>query len=184
MRRVERREEKRRIAARAVERVHSRSSVALGNGSTTYELARLLGGFTDLTVLTPNIPIALALAEFPSVQTLVPGVTMRSGEASMIGPEAIDAIEQFYFDLAIIGAGGVEPSIGVTEYNSDEATVIRTMVRRSAECIVLADSSKLGRIAPVVVSELERVNGMITTTEADPSIVADLRAAGVEVELT
>jgi hypothetical protein len=28
------------------------------------------------------------------------------------------------------------------------------------------------------------VNGMITTTEADPSIIADLRAAGVEVELT
>ena len=177
----ERREEKERIARHVVGQVREGSSLALGNGSTTLSVAALLGSYSRLTVLSPSLHIALVLAQFPAVTTLLPGITVRSGEASMVGPEAARAVADFFFDLCIVGAAGVDPSIGVTEHNVDEASVIRAMLGRATRRVVVADSSKIGRIATVVVSTVTTIDEIVTGHEADNDALEELRAQGVEV---
>jgi DeoR/GlpR family transcriptional regulator of sugar metabolism len=177
----ERREEKERIATYAAGEVREGSSLALGNGSTTRYVSAQLGSYSRLTVLTPSLHIALVLAQFPPVTTLVPGITVRSGEASMVGPEAALAVADFFFDLCIIGAAGVDPSVGVTEHNVDEASVIRAMTGRAARIVVVADSSKIGRIATVVVSTMTGIHEVVTGHEADNEVLEEIRTHGVEV---
>jgi DeoR/GlpR family transcriptional regulator of sugar metabolism len=177
----ERREEKERIARHVVGQVREGSSLALGNGSTTLSVAAQLGSYSRLTVLSPSLHIALVLAQFPAVTTLVPGITVRSGEASMVGPEAARAVADFFFDLCIVGAAGVDASIGVTEHNVDEASVIRAMLGRAARSVVVADSSKIGRIATVVLSTMSTIDEVVTGQEADNEALEELRAQGVEV---
>jgi DeoR/GlpR family transcriptional regulator of sugar metabolism len=177
----ESREEKERIANHVVGQIREGSSLALGNGSTTGYVAAQLGAYSRLTVLTPSLHIALALSQFPAVTTLLPGITVRSGEASMIGTEAARAVADFFFDLCIVGAAGVDPLIGVTEHNVDEASVIRAMLGRAARSVVVADSSKIGRIATVVVSTMTTIDEVVTGREADNDVLEELRAQGVEV---
>jgi DeoR/GlpR family transcriptional regulator of sugar metabolism len=174
---------KQRIAEHVVREIRDGQSLALGNGSTPHELALLLSSFKNLNVLTPSLRTALVLAQFPSVTTVVPGLTVRGIEASMVGAEAVDGINQFYFDLAVIGAAGVDPIIGITEYNSDEVAVTRAILKRSARSIVVADGSKLGSVATVVASNLKDVAVIVTSDDADPKLVSELRTTGVEVEL-
>lgn len=176
------RAEKIRVAERVVARIQDGGCIALGNGSTTYQIALLLGSFNRLTVLTPSLRIALALTEFPQIRTLIPGIAVRPDEATMIGPEVIDGINQTFFDLAVLGAAGVHAEIGITEYNADEVAVARAILRRSAQKIVAADASKLGRIAPVVTSELSAIDALVTSREADGELVGRLRDRGLEVE--
>ena len=177
----EHQEEKERIAKFVVAQIREGSSLALGNGSTTYNVGTQLSSYSRLTVLTPSLHIALALAQFPAITTLLPGITVRSGEASMVGPEAARSIADFFFDLCIIGAAGVDPSIGITEHNVDEASVIRAMLARAARSVVVADSSKIGRIATVVVSPAATISEVVTGHEADNDVLEELRAHGIEV---
>jgi len=67
--------EKRRIAERALELVEDGDTVILDTGTTTLELARLLGRRRDLTVVTNDLAIALETAE--SVRTLFMGGLVR-----------------------------------------------------------------------------------------------------------
>jgi len=47
--------------------------------------------------------------------------------------------------------------------------------------VVVADSSKIGKVAFAQICPVERVHELITDVEADPKLVAGLREAGVEV---
>ena len=57
------------------------------------------------------------------------------------------------------------------------------MASRAERVIVAADASKLGRQAFARICEIDQVDVVITGSDADPAIVADLRAAGVDVQL-
>lgn len=175
------RDEKQRIARFVVSEIRDGQSVAIGVGSTPQEVASMLLTFNELQVLTPSLRTALILAQSPAISTVVPGLIVRGAEGTMVGAEAVEHVNQFHFDLAIVGAAGVDTAAGITEYNADEVAVTRAMCRRSARRIVVADSTKLGRVAAVVVSELESIDSLVTGKEADPELVGQLRDAGVEV---
>lgn len=176
-------DKKRRIAAYAHREIVAGQSIALGNGSTPYELALLIREMSELNVLTPSLHTALVLAQSGKVSTAVPGLMVRGTEASMVGAEAVEGVNQFYFDLAFVGAAGVDAAIGITEYNADEVAVTRAILRRAARRVVLADSSKLGRVANVVASGLKEIDLLVTSDDADPDVVAELRAHDLKVEL-
>lgn len=175
-------DEKRRIAKLVVSELRDGQSIAIGAGSTPHEIAALLFSFKRLNVLTPSLRSALMLAQFPSISTIVPGVTMKCIEATMVGAEVVRDINSFYFDIAILGAAGVDIAIGITEYNADEVAVTRAMIQRAARSVVVADSTKLGRVAAVVVAELGEIDTIVTGREANGDVVRKIREAGTEVK--
>jgi DeoR/GlpR family transcriptional regulator of sugar metabolism len=54
-------------------------------------------------------------------------------------------------------------------------------MKYSQRRIVLADASKLGKVAFMRVAGLEDVDALITDAGANPDTVAELRSAGLEV---
>ena len=70
-------EEKRRIAERSLALIEDGDTVILDTGTTCLELARLLGRRRDLTVVTNDLVIALALEGVESVRVLFMGGLVR-----------------------------------------------------------------------------------------------------------
>jgi DeoR family transcriptional regulator of aga operon len=55
------------------------------------------------------------------------------------------------------------------------------MVARAKRVVIIADSSKLGSHAFARICPVERVETLVTDSNADPSLVASFRSAGLKV---
>lgn len=174
-------QEKMRIAREAGSRVGDDMAVGLTGGTTTSEVARTIADRQRLTVVTNALNIASELAIRPNLKLVVTGGVARSKSYELVGPLAEQSLAGLNLDVVFIGVDGIEPREGLTTHHEIEAHTNRALIERARRVIVVADSSKIGRVAFARICALERVHEMITDAAADPAIVARIAEAGVDV---
>jgi len=182
-RRVMRRAEKRAIARAAAEMVQSGETVLLDAGTTTLELALLLQNKRSLTVVTNSLANAMVLMDGGGVDVVMIGGQVQRRRRAALGPLAVRFLDGFRVDRAFMGFNGVDPDGGLTVVDFDAAEVKRRMMAIAAECIVIADSDKIGRVAFAAAAPIAQADVLITDSLARPDIVARMRDAGVRVQL-
>jgi DeoR/GlpR family transcriptional regulator of sugar metabolism len=174
-------EAKARIGALAASLLSQGDTAVIDVGTTTLELARALKDNGGLTLLTPSLRVVDELAGNAEVRVIVTGGTVRPGELSLTGDLAERAFEALHCDTVFLGVGGVDSRAGLTEFNLDDARVKRAALATARRCVVLADASKLGKVAFAGVCPLERVDALVTDSGADDAALTPIRDAGVEV---
>jgi DeoR family transcriptional regulator of aga operon len=179
--RTGRSDEKRRIARAAAELVTDGLAVALTGGTTTTEVARTLAARQGLTVVTNALNIAFELAVRPNLKLIVTGGVARSASYELVGSLAEATLGGLYVDVAFLGVDGIDAERGLTTQSEVEAATNRTLIDRAKRTVVVADASKLGRVAFARIAGVDRAELLITNTGADADEVERLRAAGVEV---
>jgi DeoR family fructose operon transcriptional repressor len=176
-------EAKRVIAAAALDLLpRSDGSIALDGGTTTAALADLLPADRRLLAVTSSVPIAARLAA-KGINLHLLGGRVRGVTQCAVGEATVQALADLRVDVAFMGANGISSRHGFTTPDEAEASVKRAMVRAGQRVIVLADSSKLDREHLVRFAALDDVDVLVTDTEADPGIVAELEKADIEVVL-
>ena len=176
------RDAKRRIATAAASRVDDHvASVGLTGGTTTTEVARELAGRQELTVVTNALNIAAELALRPQLKLIVTGGTARSESYELVGPLAEAALSGMNLDLAIVGVDGISVAGGLTTHHDIEAHTNHVLISRARRVIVVADASKVGKLAFVRICALDCVDELITDTSAAPAELRALAEAGVTV---
>lgn len=176
-------EAKQRIAADVAGQLGDGDTVLLDIGTTTLEVAHALQGRSNLTVLTPSLPIANLLADEFGLRVICLGGVARPGERSLVGALTQDALRQFYLDVCVLGVGGLDAEAGLTEFNLDDAAVKRTALERSQRVVVAADSSKLGTVAFAAVAPASRIDVLVTDAGSDERHVRQLRDARIDVRV-
>ena len=174
-------EAKRRIGIAAAELVRENETVVLDVGTTVQEMARALREDLVLTAITSSLLIATELATKPRVRTIVTGGVVRHGEMSLVGPRARATFDDLNCDAVFLGVAGLSDARGLTEYNLDDADVKRAAMTAARRKIVLADASKLGRVALVTFAPASDVDLLVTDAPADHDVVRRLRDLDVEV---
>jgi DeoR/GlpR family transcriptional regulator of sugar metabolism len=172
---------KQAIGGAAAALVSDGDTLILDVGTTTLELARHLKGRQGLTVVTASLPIALELGNEPGIRVVVTGGTIRPGELSLTGGLAEDMIHQVNADLAFLGVAGISASVGLTDYNPEDTRVKRAAIDSARRSVVLADSSKLGRVTFSTVAQLSEIDVLVTDQPANASELEAVAAAGVDV---
>lgn len=172
---------KRAIARLAASLVRPGQTLIFDVGTTVLELARALPRDLAGQALTNSGYVAMELARRPSLHVHLAGGEVRADDLACSGPETEEFLGGFFADIAFLCAGGVHPQAGITDFYPREIAVRRHMLQRSTERYVLADSSKLGRVALRRVCEVSGVSAVITDSEAPGEVVDSLRARGVRV---
>jgi len=175
------RAEKMAIARVAAGMVHDGASIILDAGTTTLEVARLLKDRRDLTVVTNSYPIAAELAEAPGVEVIVTGGSVRGTTLALVGPLAERALEQVNVDITFLGTNGIDLERGLTTPTPAEASVKRRMIAAARKVVVVADSTKAGRVAFATVAPVSKMDMLITDRGMDPRLAGELMARGVQV---
>jgi DeoR/GlpR family transcriptional regulator of sugar metabolism len=175
-------QEKRRIAMRAAELTAGARVMFVGVGSTVEQFARLAAPGGDLLVITPSLVVASLLGT-RRVQVIMAGGMVRQDELSCVGPAAVELVQRYNTDIAVIGAAGVSARRGVTDLDDQEAGVIRAALERTERIVVLADGSKFGDVALSTVVPIKQVSVIVTDRSADPVEVDRIEREGVEVIL-
>lgn len=177
------RESKQRIARVAAGRFRSGDSLFVDAGTTTALLADELAHVPGLTVITNSIEVAMRLWSQRPTRPVVHilGGRYEGNVSEVLGPMVIDQIASFRTDYAVLTVGAIDESGGVMDFNTDEASTARAMVRNARNVVVLADHSKLNRTALVHICDLETISTLITDRQPPPPLLAALAAADVEV---
>ncbi|HEV2215831.1 MAG TPA: DeoR/GlpR transcriptional regulator, partial [Terracidiphilus sp.] len=100
---------------------------------------------------------------------------------SLVGPTAIESLTVVVMDRLFLGATGVDVEHGVTLIQPEEAAVFRAMARQARQIIVVADSSKLGRVSPAVVCPAANIDLLITDNRISEEVVKTFLDAGVKL---
>ncbi|MFJ4963997.1 Glucitol operon repressor [Streptomyces sp. ADI96-02] len=173
-------EAKRRIGALASSLIPSRPLVmALSGGSTVGFVAKSLAARSDLTVVTNGLDTATSLMARQLVQVVVTGGTARSLSNDLVGKGAEKSLRSYRFDFAIVGADGISPEAGFTRHSTRGAEIDRIMLEQAEHRIVVADSTKLGRVRQAKIVDTGSVHTLVTDSHANAAMVAALRKIGV-----
>lgn len=178
---VEYRDRKVLIARVAADLIEPDDSIILDGGTTVAEVVRTLATDYQGKILTTSLLLATELAARERVEVLLSGGRLRPGDLICSGAVTEEFFRDFFADKAFLASGGVDPVCGLTDYWSEEIPSRRVMITHAAQSYVLADSSKLGRVAFGKVCDLSAITAVITDDQADANLVRQLEENGVTV---
>lgn len=175
-------EEKMRIAQKACSLIGDDEILFMNSGSTTLCFLRALKD-KRVKIITNN---AAAITEkySPLIELLVLGGEYREQSQSLVGEFALDSIRKIYSDHTILGTNGISLEKGLTTSVFQECSINEAMIEHThGKVIVLADSSKMGKIANFVSSPLSKIDTIITDKNCPEAFKSSLEALGIEVVL-
>jgi DeoR family transcriptional regulator, ulaG and ulaABCDEF operon transcriptional repressor len=173
-------EKKRRIAQRACTLLSEGETIFVDGGTTTFQMVEFLASL-PVTVVTNSFAIASRLIE-GTAQVVVPeGVIDRTSQL-ILSTVNSDPFANYSASKAFVGVEGITCSV-LTNSESRIIQSERSMIGHVQDLIVLADGSKFGARGHLTLCPVERVSCIITTTDADPDIVACLRDQSISVIL-
>ena len=174
--------QKRRIAAAAA-LISEGGIVGITGGTTTIEVARALAPVRKLTVVTNALNVGMQLARHRNIRLVLTGGVCRTASFELSGPIAESTLSGYNLDVAFVGVDGIDVDAGCTTHDDAEARANAALVKIARHTVIVADSSKIGRITFASICPLDLVDQLITDNEADPQAVSRLEAAGLRVVL-
>jgi DeoR family transcriptional regulator of aga operon len=174
--------EKRRIGLAAAELVLQGETIGLTAGTTTTHIGRSLRHRSKIQVVTNALNIGMELCNQPGIRTfLTGGVVPWAWSFSLTGSAALNFLDDVYMDKVFISVTGLDAERGATSLEPDEALVYRKMLKQAKQVIVVADSSKLGKVSPAFLCACSEINILLTDTGATPEMLAPYASKGVQI---
>ncbi|HZS77528.1 MAG TPA: DeoR/GlpR family DNA-binding transcription regulator [Ktedonobacteraceae bacterium] len=169
------------IAQAAVSLIRQDQVIILGGGTTSLQVAKHLSPDLRGTVITHSPPVALALAEHPTIEVIVIGGKLYKHERVTVGAATVEAYRDIRADICFLGIGSLHPEVGISTFDLEEAYVKRAMIASSAEVIAVTSGEKLGTAAPYIVGPLSDLTHLVTERSVSREVLAPYRAAGITI---
>ena len=171
--------QKRAIAAVAAEVVGGAATVALDAGTTVAALAPLIDAGT---VVTHSLPIITALARSRPHALIAAGGHFQPDTRSFAGPLAEATLRGIRSDAAVLSATAVTAE-SLWGTNALDAAIKRILAEQADTVVLLADGTKLGATAPLLIARVGIVDVLVTDERADPVVLAAIVSSGVTVRM-
>lgn len=172
--------EKMMIARKALEFIEEGDTIILDSGSTTTELAKILVGFRNLTVITNALNIGLILGAEPGINVILTGGEFKAPTLSLTGQKAADFFQNLHVDKLFLATAGVSLKSGLTYPGISDICVKRAMIESANETYLLADSTKIGKNAFASLGALSLINYLITDSGIRKEDIEWLKSYEVE----
>ncbi|MBD8065805.1 DeoR/GlpR transcriptional regulator [Devosia sp. PTR5] len=173
--------EKQAIGQAAAAIVPDNASLFINIGTTTEAVSQALSQHHGLMVITNNINVANRLRTVPTVEVVIAGGVVRASDGGIVGEAAVDFIRQFKVDFAIIGVSAIDPDGALLDFDFREVKVAQAIIANARHVIVVSDSTKFSRTAPVRIGHLSQAQTFITDTCPHASIRTLCAEAGVRL---
>ncbi len=175
--------EKRRIGLKAASLITDNCSLFINIGTTTEQVAMGLRGKRGVLVISNNINVINILHGDPGIETIVAGGLVRHADGGIVGEAAVDFIKQFKVDFAIIGTSAIDEDGSLLDYDYREVKVAKAIIENARHTILVADSMKYERTAPVRIAHISQLGSFVTDTQPPPRLVRICQENEVDIIL-
>lgn len=168
------------IAKKAAEFVETGDTLFVNTSSTALLVLKYIRN--KRVVIITNNGKAIFADKDPMIQVVLTGGELREPKEAMVGEFAINNLSRVTATKSFLGCSGMTPETGITTAVLQEVAVNEMMLNRCVgPRIIVADSSKIGRDHSFVSGSIDKVTILITDNNADPQVVAAIKANGVTV---
>ncbi len=173
-----------RIAEKAAELIPNDCSLFINIGTTTEQVAaELTRQHQGLLVVTNNLNVLNTVVQNDQIEVFIAGGQIRPQDGGIVGNATADFVSQFRVDFAIIGASSIEEEGIVTDFDWREVRVAQMMIRHAREVMLVADSNKFKRKAPIFLCDLKEIDYFLTDTEVPETFMRNATANNVCVHI-
>jgi DeoR family glycerol-3-phosphate regulon repressor len=155
-------DEKDAIGRAAARLIPDNASLFINIGTTTEAVGKALLDHSGLMVITNNINVANKMRVYPSMEVVIAGGVVRGSDGGIVGEAAVDFIRQFKVDYAVIGASAIDHDGALLDFDFREVKVAQAIIANARHVILVSDSTKFERTAPVRIGHLSQVHTFIT----------------------
>src|SRR5690606_3476749 len=133
------------------------ASVFVNIGTTTEAVSQGLVDHESLMVITNNINVANRLRVYPDLEVVIAGGIVRASDGGIVGEAAVDFFRQFKADYAVIGASALDLDGALLDFDFREVKVAQAIIANARHVILVADSTKFDRTAPVRIASMNQL---------------------------
>ncbi|MCP3661347.1 MAG: DeoR/GlpR transcriptional regulator [Gammaproteobacteria bacterium] len=162
-------DEKNSIGEQTAALIPDDSSLFINIGTTTEQVAMHLVNHLGMLVITNNINVVNTLRVGKNIEVMTAGGVVRGEDGGIVGEATVEFIQQFKVDYAVIGASAVEEDGTILDYDPREVRVTQAIISNARSVILVADSSKFERNAPVRIGNISQIDYFITD-DAPPQL--------------
>lgn len=179
---LERGEEKREIARKAMELVSEGDVIGVGEGSTAVAFAEELKAcFSALTVVTYSLDVFQILCDHRDFTVILCGGLYMRSERAFYGVQALDTLSSLRVGKAFLFPTAISLDGGLCGYRNEIVEMKRQLIRSAEQVVVLADSSKLEKHALLKICALNRDFLYLTDHLVSGEIRKSYREKGVRL---
>ncbi len=162
------------IGKKCSEFIEDGECIFIDSGSTTYHIARHITNKKNLTIITNSIPVVNELIN-SDFEIIIIGGKVRQSERSVVTYDYLFNFSELNIQKSFICASGITIENGITDFNMQEAVTRKTIIERSREVFIAADSSKFGRDVTINIVPLDKVNYIITDSYLDKNLINNFK---------
>ncbi|MBT2725839.1 DeoR/GlpR transcriptional regulator [Bacillus sp. ISL-75] len=171
-------DEKQAIAYKASSFVEDGDIIALDASTTALQMTKYLIG-KDITVITNSIGVTLELAKKPGITVITIGGYLLEDSMSFVGSSSEKIIEDYHVDKYFFSCIGFDVKRGISEVNEQQGQIKKKFLSISGEYFLLADHSKYGNKSLIKISNLNKINYLITDHKMAVNDLRTIRNLGV-----
>ena len=177
-------DEKSAIGKCAAGLIGNDSSLFINIGTTTEKVAEYLTDHVGLLVITNNLNVVNILRHNKSSEIVTAGGTVRQEDGGIVGETTADFFARFKVDYAVIGVSAIEEDGTLLDYDTREIRVAQAIIRNARSVILVADSMKFERNAPVRLGTMDEIDYFVTDEKPSREFLSVCRSTGVQVEVS
>jgi len=173
-----------RIGRYAAQLVSPEETIFVNHGPATLELVReLVRRSMPVTVITSSLAIACELWGQELVRTLLVGGQLPGGRVEVSGSVACHSLQILAANVAFIACDGASSVRGIGFDDAERGQMAASMLANAGRKCVLADATRLGRIARFSLPPTAEIDLVITDASVPRLHLRQLVEASVDVRV-
>ncbi|MDJ1470852.1 DeoR/GlpR family DNA-binding transcription regulator [Xanthocytophaga flava] len=169
------------IAEKACTLIKDGQAILITGGTTNLELISLLPKNLRCTFFTPSLPVAMQLAQFPTIETILIGGKLSPDAMVTTGGEAFNLLNRLKVDLCFLGTGHLDVNFGLSEFDWEIVELKQALIRSSCKIISLTLSAKINSIQRYKVCDLSAIHMLITELDPFDEKLTPFRMSGLTI---
>lgn len=157
-----REDEKELIATKALDFIKDGDCIFLDAGTTNLCLAKKLGKFKNLTVITNDLEIGYLVRRY-NFDLMLCGGRVQKATSCTLGDYTNQMLSEIKTDVAFIGAASIDKEFEVLTPTENKVIYKRQVIRNATQSFLLVDASKFNQKAMRCINKLSDYTGVITT---------------------
>lgn len=180
---VKKNEEKDRIGKFAASMIEPGDVLIIDTGSTTDKLAKYLPEGMDITVLCYTYNILSQIIGKKDIRLIFSGGYYHNQSQMFECQQGIDLIENIRATKLFLSAHGIHEKLGITCAQAYEVPIKRTALQSAQTKILIADSSKFGKVKTAYFAQLNEVDEIVTDSGISEEWQEIIRAMGIVLHI-
>jgi DeoR family deoxyribose operon repressor len=172
---------KRSIVQRAIQFLEPNDVVFLDSGTTIQMFAEQIPKGTPYTIITSSFNTLEIIIKLPECTVISSGGVFSRKPLVFYDLESANFIRKYRANKAFIGATGYELELGLTCGYLEDAPLKQAMIGSSKYRILLADSTKFGKVSTCMFAKISDFSVVITDSGIPEEYAKQIRANNVEL---